>query len=84
MKWKKRKEKNILDKIDKEKFIEHNNLLMNPIKSHGNRKKFFINIENKKFTKNVKENIKANLFKGNIKNILYKMKIFKFLKDRMI
>lgn len=69
--------------IDKDNAVRHNKLLMKPIDKHKNRDKFFSNLDKISFSRNVKTNLNRKMYKGNIKNLLYKIGVFKKIKDRM-
>lgn len=66
--------------VNKEIAINNNMLLMQPIKKHINREKFFKNFDNMSFEKNVKKCVNRSILKGNIKNLLYKMGVYAKMK----
>ena len=74
------KGKIVYEVTDMKSAIEHNKLLMFPIKKHKNRDKFFRDFKKNAIEKNIKNNLNRKLYKGNIKNFLYKIKVFEILK----
>lgn len=70
-----------IDFVDKKVAINNNNFLMKPISKHKNRERFFENLEKIKLSRNIKINLNRKIYKGSIKNILYKIGIFKTIKN---
>lgn len=69
------------EEIAPEKVIEKNRLLMEPILKNARRDKFFENIDKIDIVKNIEKNINKKQYENNIKEFLYKIKLFKLMKN---
>lgn len=67
--------------IEPQQVIKFNKLLIESINKHKNRDEFYSNLDNIDIMKNIKKNIYKNKRNDIIKEILYKMKIFRLVKD---
>ena len=70
----------IFEVIEREKVVEHNLLLINSMDKHRKRDTFFYNLDKVDIEKNIDNNTNQNKVINYIKEMLYKIKIFKFLK----
>lgn len=71
-----------MEKIEPQKVIPFNKLLMESIKEHNRRNEFFDNLEKENICKNIKRNIrKKKILKNNIKQVIYKIGLYKKLKE---
>ncbi len=68
-------------KIVPEKVIKYNRLLIQAIKKNKNRDKFYENLDNMDIIQNISKNINENKYKNFIKEVLYKTKVFRLVKD---
>lgn len=73
-------DKFVFAEVNPDNVITYNKLLMEPINKNINRDKFYNQIDNIDIVKNIKNNIKVNFLRRWIKEFLYKIKLFKFLK----
>lgn len=74
------KEDFAFEPIDSNKVINHNKFLMKPINKNKNRNQFFNQIDKISIIKNIEKNTYGNNFKRLMKELLYKVKIFKLVK----
>ena len=73
----------VIENVDKNRAIENNKLLMQPIKKHENKIKFYNKIDKMKISKNFRNNLNKTILKGKLKNYLYKIGIFEKIKNRV-
>lgn len=66
--------------IETEKVIKYNKLLMQPIEKNPNRKNFYDKLDTMEIIENIEKNTVGNKYKRMAKEILYKTKIFRYVK----
>lgn len=70
-----------IESINPEIVIKYNKLLMESKEKNKNRDRFYKNIDKKCIVKNIKENVCIKQYKRIIKEVLYKTKIFRKIKE---
>lgn len=67
--------------IESEKVISYNKLLMESLKKNDRRDEFFRNIDSINIIENINKNTHGNKYVGDIKEFLYKIKVFRIIKN---